>query len=1676
MEHQILKKSKTIWGLLLPLSLLAVLLIQGTAFADDGVTLPEPADVVDEAGAAADNDVPQDSAETSDSPPSAVEESPPVEDEAADQAGEDEQPPTEPDPLQESQNPSGETGEQVLVVEEVQIGGESETQLIADAAVVLAENEIALVDDAGEVLNLASEDSLQAVSSADPWWMVGKVKYAYIKTGGTCPTGTTLGSTCFESATPITGALDYMDFNNLVPTDGVLHVEADSYNENVIINGSTGNGYLANLKGLISEGSSATTTINGTVQISNTLLGFKLSGFTITNQLYVNNNTGTLTLTDLDVNSATSSGVYIINHNGAVNIDRVRSSDNNNYGLYLDNTAGTYAVSVTNSEFNHNDNGISGDYWGGVRINSNSTITLNGVSASNNDGNGAVLNAMKGTTVKNSVFNNNFSTPDTFNQGYGLYVNSSSTTNHILLENVQADNNENKGIHLVTYGNITLKNVNAYQNAAAMGYDGIYLENTGGAGYIMITNASSRQSGAKGFHIYSNKNVTLNGVVANENDESGVYIDNCNFSVDHCLGTGSVTISGSLLNQFNDNHNYGLDIISGGTVTLSYFEANGNTYSGVQISNNYTGCSANVTVNLSYAPPVGDFLNSASGNSQSGLLIYSNGNILVDKCYFEGNTAYGAYLENNGAPSARTVNVKNSSAYGNGGTGIRVASKGNISLYNVNAAGSLTGMGVDLRNNSGTGSVTITGPGTTMNDFSGNHTYGLYILSSGVVTLKNIYAVGNDTGANITNTYADSKSVSITNANFSESVANTGLSVNSKGAISLTDVISNNNLVGSGAYLENTDASKAQVVTITRSQFSENANANGLYVASLGTITLSGVQANGNASFGANIQVCSYDGGIPGCKASGGLTINGVDNEFNNNGSYGMYVYSRGNVSMSNISASDNGDSGMMIYHHFENCTGNVSLNATSGRTNAFSNNGVYGVQVYSIGNISFARLDASNNMEVGCYLSNQYALAARSVSVSYATINDNQDQGLQIHSTGAVTLTQVQTLRSSKHFFEINDDDGHEVHDRLPYNQYYDEVYWFNGSNAQNVTIDLESSTFDAFLELFDEDWHLLDSDDNSGAGNDAQISFSLPAVGMYYIRVSSAVLQEYGDYTLTFDGASTEITYANYTGVYIDNSYNSGSGDVKIIATKGYYGVDTRDNNYVGLNVNSNGNLTFAGIQANYNGGNWGSYIRNNSVDGKFVNLKDCSFDNNDSLGLDLASKGSITWSGGGASNSLEAFGAWLRNDDASTYRAVTISNATFNSNYSYGFSIESIGAITLTNVGANDNLNDYGANLDNCQYDGGIPGCKGYGNVTISGTYGSVNFNSNNSSGLNVTSGGTITLTNLNASDNTSGYGMSLSNDYQNSIGNVIMKTTSKTSLSDLSRNGYSGLAVSSRGTISLTNVMVFTNGSNGIEISNADAASAKSVTLTNIKSDDNHNYGVHVSSVGSITLSYVQDFGNTGAGISLNNWTAVTPQFVTVTRSKIDGNTSGTGLYIASMGHVTLNNVVATNNNYGAWISNTWGTSSNVSVLGTLGDSVFSNNTVDGLLINTNGNVSLSKLVAQFNGDDGVDLSARGTLTVSEMWLYRNLGNGINAIADMGVNINKLQSYNNGFNANGDGLNLQMNMGSLAKILNSVFTGNYGDGIDLASDPNPTLTGTYYYGNDLNNSGDKNLNLH
>ena len=90
--------------------------------------------------------------------------------------------------------------------------------------------------------------------------------------------------------------------------------------------------------------------------------------------------------------------------------------------------------------------------------------------------------------------------------------------------------------------------------------------------------------------------------------------------------------------------------------------------------------------------------------------------------------------------------------------------------------------------------------------------------------------------------------------------------------------------------------------------------------------------------------------------------------------------------------------------------------------------------------------------------------------------------------------------------------------------NIFYTDVYTFNGNAGRQISIQLNSAQFDAFLTLRLPDGSSVMNDDG-GSGTNARIPagsglFTLPATGTYILEVSSSTALQTGSYTLNFNG----------------------------------------------------------------------------------------------------------------------------------------------------------------------------------------------------------------------------------------------------------------------------------------------------------------------------------------------------------------------------------------------------------------------------------------------------------------------------------------------------------------------------------------------------------------------------
>lgn len=1252
----------------------------------------------------------------------------------------------------------------------------------------------------------------------------------------------------------IQAALDAISFTyKLLPLDRKIYLRTGSQTGDVTLNGID-NSILANLIGFFGVNASADPIpqINGTIEISGTNAGFTLSGFVVdasstSTALNIHDNKGTLTLTNLGINNDAGDALTVNNQSGAVVVTNVEVSNNFGNGASITNNSSTtaYPVTVGNSEFDDNTGAA-------LAITSRGVVTINGISASRSSV-GLNVNTLSSITIKNSFFGN-----ATAGDGVVLYPGNLSS---VTMDNVFA--NENSGSGLIIHskgGAVTLSNLSVSGNGAN-GLTISSLENP--AGMVKITGADLNDNGSLGsgygLQVYSKSSITLAQVNASGNAGDGINLDNCLTNGTKCTATGSVTISSALGSDFSANtgtaSGSGIYIRSNGSVSLSDFNAVGNSGYGVNIVNFYSGSLGSVTLKATLA----GWNNSIVNSSLSGISIQSNGMISLDRTSSSGNAEFGAVLENHTASSLQPVWIKNGFFDDNlSGAGISILSKGGINLTGISASGNAA-QGVVIDNLQGTGAVSILpGLNGVFGEFNQNGNYGISISSHGAVTVKSVHAAGNVmSGLFIDNQINSAIGATVNGGTFSgNSVA--GLEVYSLGSISINNIIANEN-AQSGGNIGYDSTNLPALVSISNGVFNTNGSS-GLNILARGNVTLASISASSNGLPGVNfnsgmiVDNCALSGGI--CLGTGSVTLGGGRNLFNDNGARGVEIYSKGSITLSNLAANGNGMNGISLQNDFTGSAGNISVTSPLGTFDEASSNGFSdpthvqtysGLRATSFGNITLSRVNALSNSGMGIYLRNAGAAVSRAISAADILASLNQFQGINIEAKGTVTLTNLLAESNSFSIASISlrpgqtdplqADIGETIIDRLTASSTVDQ-YFFQGTAGKAITITAASTDFNTRLALFDSSDTLLAS--NSGAPN-SQIDYTLTADGLYHIVVSSG--DNAGDYTLSlFDFGST-----------------APSPDP----------------------INANGIQVVAGGDVN-----------------------------------------------------IQAVG---------TANGVTGSN-----NAGDGVMVIGSGAVSGRNINAYNN-GEYGVRISNL--------------------------------------GGT--LKNLSVSG-----GTSLSND----------------------KGGY---AFWSHGVI----------------------------TLTSLRSSDS------VLGIG-IYADNSNDMGTT------------TPQAIIANQLTTTGNVLNTGLYLASSGNITVNGIVSMNNDLGVdmkMVPLTGYAAGKITVLNSTGMNRISSNLSSGLSINSNGAVSLDRILAQNNRADGIYIQSAKTITLTNSSLLYNQQNGMSAVANGLVILTNVTSIANGTSLfPGDGVKLTLSSDPVA-ISGSVFLGNWGSGIEVIGGSVYTLVNSSYFGN-------------
>jgi hypothetical protein len=493
-----------------------------------------------------------------------------------------------------------------------------------------AGTEIAVVNDQGNLEPLATQEAAEIIATGDPIW---------------CP----------EGQVPTPGA------NGCTPSFGTMNdlvseLSSGSYAGNGTIWVETAYNPALESGPIVFSGGTLTTLSNLTIQggwsgtSGDTTIG---AASTFTVPISVINWASDVTLNNISVSGSTGYGVYV-NTTGDITLDTVSADGNASGGAVLSNYNGTGDVEVTGGEFDTNGGT-------GLEINSAGTVTVDGIDASGNTGIGSD----------------------------GLAIDNTAGTGTVTVTNSTLNNNGYDGLSVVSNGNVYLSGLTV-GNATVAGDPttggnrfGAFVE-TSGTGTINVeTSTFSNNSGNGLVAVTDSGNITLSAVYAEANGtaatstSSGFFGLGCtpqefNGGIWLRSNTGIVTVQelATTRSTILGNHGVGLQIDTGGAITVQNSDVTNNASDGASLSAEGTITVTNSTFD---------------GNGDIGLYAVTDGNISATDVTANSNVFAGAWLESYGG----TISVTGTSNTfaNNGSYGLKVFGSSTANLVNITATG-----------------------------------------------------------------------------------------------------------------------------------------------------------------------------------------------------------------------------------------------------------------------------------------------------------------------------------------------------------------------------------------------------------------------------------------------------------------------------------------------------------------------------------------------------------------------------------------------------------------------------------------------------------------------------------------------------------------------------------------------------------------------------------------------------------------------------------------------------------------------------------------------------------------------------------------------------------------------------------------------------------------------------
>ncbi len=745
-------------------------------------------------------------------------------------------------------------------------------------------------------------------------------------------------------------------------------------------------------------------------------------------------------------------------------------------------------------------------------------------------------------------------------------------------------------------------------------------------------------------------------------------------------------------------------------------------------------------------------------------------------------------------------------------------------------------------------------------------------------------------------------------------------------------------------------------------------------------------------------DVVVKNGQISARMIGGTLRMHGVTVSGSFPGQYGIYIRDyKGSLYLTHVSVSNTG--GMGAFLEVEDGLGTVTvLNSAFNR-----NTGGIGLNIHASNAVRLENVSAAVNGHGAAYGSGMLLYYRNRLTLKNICVIDNVDAGIVASDShpsyaGPVTLQNI-TANGSYQLGGITLlDPGPVSGARLT----------ANGNHTNGIVIaDARGSVALSGVTAVDNDMYGMSITSKTG-------SISLVDLQIAHNDVLGVLIQSKGSVW-----ARNALLYDNNkgSGIDIDNS------DAAVPAGVTLTNINTAENAAYGIQIHSKGPVSLSGISARDNdlagtrvrtngGVTVGSTYGANAFIHNGIGLLCPTTPSDMCDGLMIQADGAVLVSGVGANQN-----GWdgILIAGASSAR---VSNTIANDNTRDGLRAEIKGSIALDRVTALHNHGSAGIELWN-NAGTGSPG------MTLSHVLAD-----HNNWGININARGPVALNHVGASYNI-GKGIYIDSGWGTlGMGNVTLSNSLGADL--VSFNGGNNLEVHSNGGVSISGLQA--SGSlTGMGAFIDNAFGAGNVSVVNSMFNWNGNPGsvnaggLDVTSKGVISLNGVTASDNQGDGAYLANDSAsLAGKTVSVSKGTFNGNE--TGLLIASKSSVTLNNVSANNNlNLGARIYNRvpGPSTGNVTISGTLGRNQFNDNNRDGVVILTNGNISISNSEASSNGS-GLGFSG---------FYIESYGTGKTAVFTC-----VSATHNTGF-----GIKLLQKTGTVKATLKGVWLGgNFADG--------------------------------